>query len=60
MHQITPHLLWLGHAVAAAAFAWIFQDSEDECLKQFAEHFPTDMSPALWHDIKSIIEEQIL
>jgi protein-tyrosine phosphatase len=43
-------------AVAAASLALALSQSPDECLKQVAEHFPADVSPALWSDIKSLID----
>ncbi len=46
-------------AIAAAALAVVFQDSPDECLKQVAEHFPADVTPALWNQVKMLVEEQI-
>jgi predicted protein tyrosine phosphatase len=45
-------------ALAAAAISWVFQDPPDECLKRVAEHYPADVAPALWNEIKSVVEEQ--
>jgi len=41
-------------AVAAAAIAVVFQKSADECLKGVAEHFPADVAPALWDEVKML------
>src|ERR1022692_609021 len=39
-------------AIVAAAMAQVFRQSPDECLKQVAEHFPADVAPAFWEEIK--------
>src|ERR1022692_1012509 len=44
-------------AIAAAAISLVFQQPADECLKQVAEHFPADVAPALWEEIKKVVEE---
>jgi hypothetical protein len=46
-------------AVAAAALAVVFQESPDQWLTQVTQHFPADVAPALWHDIKMIVEDQV-
>ena len=46
--------------IAAAAIALVFQQSADECLKQVAEHFPADVAPALWDEVKKVVEEGTL
>jgi protein-tyrosine phosphatase len=43
-------------AIAAAAISLVFQQSSDECLKQVAEHFPADVAPALWEEVKRVVE----
>ena len=42
--------------IAAAAIALVFQQPADECLKQVAEHFPADVAPALWDEVKRVVE----
>lgn len=42
--------------IAAAAIAVVFQQSADECLKEVAEHFPADVAPALWDEVKKVVE----
>ena len=42
--------------IAAAAIATVFQQPADECLKQVAEHFPADVAPALWDEVKKVVE----
>jgi protein-tyrosine phosphatase len=44
-------------AIAAAALALAFGKSPDECLKQVAEHFPADVAPAMWEEIKKVMKE---
>jgi protein-tyrosine phosphatase len=46
--------------IVAAAIALVFQQSADECLKEVAEHFPADVSPALWDEVKKVVEEGML
>src|SRR5450631_1790454 len=41
-------------AIAAAAIALVFQQPADECLKEVAEHFPADVAPALWDEVKML------
>ena len=43
-------------AIAAAAISLVFQQPADECLKQVAEHFPADVAPALWEEVKKVVE----
>ena len=43
-------------AILAAAMALIFKQSPDECLKQVAEHFPADVAPGFWEEVKSGLE----
>ena len=40
--------------IAAAAIAVVFQQFADECLKEVAEHFPADVAPALWDEVKML------
>lgn len=47
-------------AIAAAALALVFQQSADECLKQVAEHSPADVAPAMWEEVKGVVEEGVL
>ena len=46
--------------IAAAAIALVFQQPADECLKEVAEHFPADVAPALWDEVKKVVEEGTL
>jgi hypothetical protein len=41
-------------AIAAAAIAVIYQRPEDECLKEIAEHFPADVAPDFWAEVKML------
>ena len=41
-------------AIAAAAIAVVFRKPADECLKEVAEHFPADVAPALWDEVKML------
>jgi protein-tyrosine phosphatase len=41
-------------AIAAAAMAVVFRRPADECLKEVAENFPADVSPALWDEVKML------
>lgn len=44
-------------AIAAAALALVFVQSPDECLKLVAEHSRADVAPAMWEEIKKVMEE---
>ena len=46
--------------IAAAAIALVFQQSADECLKEVAEHSPADVAPAMWEEVKKVVEEGTL
>jgi protein-tyrosine phosphatase len=46
--------------IAAAAIALVFQQPADDCLKEVAEHFPADVAPALWDEVKKVVEEGVL
>jgi protein-tyrosine phosphatase len=54
----TPTLVFCGAgmsrspAIAAAALALVGGQSPEECLAQLAQSGPSDVMPALWHDIK--------
>ena len=41
-------------AIAAAAISVIFRKPADECLKEVAEHFPADVAPAFWDEVKML------
>ena len=43
-------------AIAAAAIAVVLRKPADECLKEVAEHFPADVAPALWDEVKRVVE----
>jgi hypothetical protein len=45
-------------AVAAAALAIVHQESPDDWLKRIAEHHPSDVSPGLWNELRSVLEGQ--
>ncbi|MCI0637488.1 MAG: dual specificity protein phosphatase family protein [Gemmataceae bacterium] len=43
-------------AIAAAALSMVFQEAPDECLKNIAEHFPADVAPVLWKEIRDLLD----
>jgi protein-tyrosine phosphatase len=43
-------------AIVAAALSLVYQDLPDECLKKVAEHFPADVAPAFWNEVKVFVE----
>lgn len=43
-------------AVAAAALALVENACPEKCLERVAAHHPIDVSPGLWHEVKSTIE----
>jgi protein-tyrosine phosphatase len=43
-------------AIAAAALAMVLRQSTDDCLKEVTEHFPADVAPALWLEVKDVVE----
>lgn len=43
-------------AVAAAALSMVFQETPEDCLKQVAEHHPTDVVPGLWAEVKALLD----
>jgi hypothetical protein len=44
-----------GPALVAAALAYIYDDSADDCLKRVAEHHPADVAPGLWGEMTSLL-----
>jgi protein-tyrosine phosphatase len=42
-------------AIAAAALSLVYQEPADECLKKVAEHFPADVAPAFWNEVKLMV-----
>jgi hypothetical protein len=44
-------------AIAAAAMALVLRQSPDECLTRATEHFPADVSPALWEEVKGLCNQ---
>ena len=45
-------------AVAAAALSIVHRTKPEECLEKIAEHSPTDVVPALWADLKGLLESE--
>jgi len=45
-------------AVAAAALSVVQGMKPEECLEKVAEHTPTDVLPALWADLKGLLESE--
>jgi protein-tyrosine phosphatase len=43
-------------AVAAAGLALVHHLPPEECLERVVKHHPSDVSPALWNDIKGILD----
>jgi hypothetical protein len=42
--------------VAAAALAMVYQETPEDCLKKIAADHPTDVDPALWNEVKSLLD----
>ncbi len=43
-------------AVAASALSMVYQQSPEDCLRQVAEHHPTDVVPGLWAELKTLLD----
>jgi hypothetical protein len=44
-------------AMAAAAFTLAFGGAPDEWLKKVTKHFPADVAPGLWDEIRRMVQE---
>lgn len=44
-------------AIAAAALAFLNEESPEACLRQVTAQHPSDVSPGLWQEIKAILSE---
>jgi hypothetical protein len=42
-------------AVAAAALSRLLSQSPEECLERIARAHPTDMSPAVWGEVRKAL-----
>jgi protein-tyrosine phosphatase len=47
-------------AIVAAALAVVFQEKLEQCLERIAAHHPSDVVPALWNDVKALVESRFL
>jgi protein-tyrosine phosphatase len=43
-------------AIAAAALAIVHRLSPEQCLQRVVKHHPSDVSPALWNEIKGVLD----